>query len=83
MMRKKSATFFGSVIAAKWPFFIGGKAPFKSGVGLRSARPVATAYRNTWPQLAKTRRAVSGVPRFSIAPQKGLLQDIIRHHQIA
>jgi hypothetical protein len=42
------------------------RAPRRSGVGSRSARPVAMAYRMAWPMLASARCAVSRAPRVSI-----------------
>jgi hypothetical protein len=40
-------------------------APANAPVGSASARPVATAYRNTWPIVARSRFAVSSFPRDS------------------
>ena len=55
----------GSTMAARWVTFGAVKAPRKSTDGSRSALPVAIAYRNTMPQVLRSRRAVSYRPRAS------------------
>ena len=42
-----------------------GKAPSRSADGSRSALPVATAYRKTWPAIVRILCAVSRAPRLS------------------
>jgi hypothetical protein len=54
------------MIAAKFRPFTGAKAPRRSAVMFRSARPVATAYRQTRLAGDRTRCAVSFFPRASI-----------------
>ena len=61
--RSRPPNCTGVVIAAWWASFAGVKAPFRSATGLRSARPVATAYRMIWPQFCMIRCADSIAPR--------------------
>ncbi len=59
--------FVGSVIAEWLRTTTGASAPRKSAVGSRSARPIATAYRNTSSHSERTRCAVSCFPRLRSA----------------
>jgi hypothetical protein len=54
------------MIAAKFRDFTGANAPLRSVVMSRSARPVATAYRQIRLASERTRCAVSFFPRASI-----------------
>lgn len=53
----------GSVMAERFFGFTGGRAPRRSATGLRSALPVAIAYRSTCPQFCSTRCEDSTAPR--------------------
>ena len=53
--RSKAPMRFGSMIEAKCRSVGGGRAPRRSPVGSRSARPVAMAYRKTCPQFCMAR----------------------------
>ena len=64
--RSKAPMRFGSMIEAKCRSVGGGRAPRRSPVGSRSARPVAMAYRKTCLQFCMARWAVSTAPRLSI-----------------
>jgi hypothetical protein len=52
-------------MVARWMTCGVANAPRKSTDGSRSAPPVAMAYRNTMPQVLRSRRAVSYRPRAS------------------
>ncbi len=63
---KKTAKAFGSMIAARWLTTGAARAPLRATVGSPSARPVATAKRNTCPIAPRSFFAVSCRPRASI-----------------
>jgi hypothetical protein len=56
----------GSVTAARFVTLMGARAPRRSTLGSRSARPVAIAYRITWLTRCLARCAVSCLPKTSL-----------------
>ena len=66
MARSRAPTSFGSVIVGYLPLIGGGRASLRSPAGSRLARPVATAYRKTRPQVCLARWAVSIAPLLSM-----------------
>ena len=65
MERRSAPKAFGPMMAARCLTTGDAIAPANAPVGSASARPVATAYRNTWPIVARSRFAVSSFPRDS------------------